>query len=183
MRPLFHAVPASPSVHLFVQWLAIALFLVLSTLLTGCASPPTTAPKTRAEQTSWSGRLALQVEEQAGQASQSFTAAFELQGNATQGELTLLNPLGNVLARIDWTPQYARLQSGGTTQESVSLDVLLEQITGTPLPVLALFDWLRGVQTTASGWQAHLGDIDRGRLEAKRYTPTPRAILRVTFEP
>ena len=56
-------------------------------------------------------------------------------------------------------------------------------MTGTPLPVLALFDWLRGVQTTASGWQANLGDIDRGRLEATRYIPAPRATLRVIFEP
>ena len=168
------------------QRLTIALCLVLSTLLTGCASPrpsSTTAPETRAEQTFWSGRLALQVEEQAGQAGQSFSAAFELEGNASQGELTLLNPLGNVLARIDWTPQHARLQSDGKTQESASLDALLEQMTGTPLPVLALFDWLRGMQTTASGWQANLDAIDRGRLEATRYTPTPRATLRVTFEP
>ena len=168
------------------QRLTIALCLVLSTLLAGCASPPTppsTAPETRAEQTFWSGRLALQVEEQAGQAGQSLSAAFELEGNAAQGELTLLNPLGNVQARIDWTPQHARLQSDGKTQESASLDALLEQMTGTPLPVLALFDWLRGVQTTASGWQANLGAIDRGRLEATRYTPAPRATLRVTFEP
>lgn len=165
------------------QRVTIALFLAFSALLAGCASPPTTTPETRAEQAFWSGRLALQVEEQAGQAGQSLSAAFELEGNATQGELTLLNPLGNVLAQIDWSPQHARLQSGGKTQESASLDTLLEQMTGTPLPVLALFDWLRGVQTTASGWQANLGDIDRGRLEATRYTPAPRATLRVTFEP
>ena len=95
----------------------------------------------------------------------------------------MLNPLGNVLARIDWTPEHARLQSGETTQESTSLDTLLAQMTGTALPVRALFDWLRGVQTTASGWQAQLGDIHQGRLEATRHSPTPRATLRVIFEP
>lgn len=164
--------------HLFTTPL-----LVLLVLLAGCAAPPTIAPETRTEQTFWSGRLALQVEEQASQTGQSLSAAFELEGNATQGELTLLNPLGNVLAQIDWTPQHARLQSGGKIQESASLDALLEKMTGTALPVRALFDWLRGVQTTASGWQANLGDINLGRLEATRYTPAPRATLRVTFEP
>lgn len=161
----------------------LALFVAFLVLLTGCASPPSTAPALRAEQGAWSGRLALQIEEQAGQAAQSFSATFELQGSATQGELTLFSPLGSVLARLDWTPGHARLQSGDSTQESTSLDVLLTQITGAALPVPALFDWLRGVQTTASGWQAQLSDIGRGRLEATRYSPAPRATLRIAFEP
>ena len=165
------------------QHLFMAPVLVLLVGLAGCASPPTTPAEIRAEQSVWSGRLSLQVEEQVGQAAQSLSAAFELQGNAAQGELTLLNPMGNVLARIDWTPEHARLQSGEKTQESASLDTLLEQMTGTALPVRALFDWLRGVQTTASGWQAQLGGINQGRLEATRHTPTPRATLRVIFEP
>ena len=168
-----------------MRWprLLIAPLLVLVAFLTGCASQPTTPAESRAEQSAWSGRLSLQVEEQVGQAAQSLSAAFELQGNSTQGELTLLNPLGNVLARIDWAPEHARLQSGEKIQESTSLDTLLAQMTGTALPVRALFDWLRGVQTTASGWQAQLGDIHQGRLEATRHTPTPRATLRVVFEP
>ena len=133
------------------RWL-IAPWLVLLVFLAGCAAPPTAPTESRTEQTAWSGRLSLQVEEQVGQAAQSFSAAFELQGNAAQGELTLLNPLGNVLARIDWTPEHARLQSGETTQESTSLDTLLAQMTGTALPVRALFDWLRGVQTCGCGF-------------------------------
>lgn len=165
------------------QRLFMAPVLVLLVGLAGCASPPTTPIESRAEQSAWSGRLSLQVEEQVGQAAQSLSAAFELQGNAAQGELTLLNPLGNVLARIDWTPEHARLQSGEKIQESASLDTLLAQITGTALPVRALFDWLRGVQTSVSGWQANLAEIHQGRLEATRHTPAPRATLRVIFEP
>ncbi len=157
--------------------------LALLVFLAGCATPPSTPIESRTEQTTWSGRLSLQVEEQVGQAAQSFSAAFELQGNAAQGELTLLNPLGNALAHIDWTPAHARLQSGEKTQESTSLDILLAQMTGTALPVRALFDWLRGVQTSASGWQANLADINQGRLEATRHTPAPRATLRIIFEP
>ena len=165
---------------LIAPWLAP---LVLLVLLAGCATPPSTPIEIRTEQTAWSGRLSLQVEEQIGQAAQSFSAAFELQGDAAQGELTLLNPLGNVLVRLNWTPKHARLQSGDSTQESTSLDTLLGQVTGTALPVHALFDWLRGVQTSASGWQAQLSDVGQGRLEATRHTPTPRATLRIVFEP
>ena len=169
----------------WAQRLALVPLLALAVLLAGCAlaPTPTNTPALRAEQSAWNGRLALQIEEQTGQAAQSFSAAFELQGTAAQGDLTLISPLGNVLARLDWAPGHARLESGGNTQESTSLDVLLVQMTGTALPVRALFDWLRGVRTTASGWQANLSDIDQGRLEATRHTPTPRTILRIVFEP
>lgn len=148
-------------------------------LLTACAQPPAISTQALAERTLWSGRLALQVEDQA---TQSFSAAFELQGNAQKGELVLLNPLGNVLAKIDWTPGHARLQTGGETRESASLDALLQQTTGTPIPVLAFFSWLRGEQTTAAGWQADLSTIEQGRLLATRYTPDPRTTLRIVFE-
>ena len=64
---------------LIAPWLAP---LVLLVLLAGCATPPSTPIEIRTEQTAWSGRLSLQVEEQIGQAAQSFSAAFELQGDA-----------------------------------------------------------------------------------------------------
>jgi len=144
-----------------------------------CTQSPTISTEALAERTLWSGRLALQVQDQA---AQSFSAAFELQGNAHQGELLLFNPLGNVLAKIDWTPEYARLQSGGETRESTSLDMLLQQTMGAPLPIRAFFSWLRGEQTTAAGWQADLSTIGQGRLVANRYDPAPRATLRIAFE-
>ena len=158
------------------QRVACAFFL---TLLVACTQPPTLPAQALAERTVWSGRLALQVQDQA---AQSFSAAFELQGNAQQGELLLFSPLGSVLAKIDWTPDHARLQTGGQTHECPSLDELLQQNLGTPIPVLAFFSWLRGEQTTAAGWQADLSTIDQGRLLATRYTPAPRATLRLAFE-
>lgn len=160
----------------FLQRIASVFFLVM---LAACTQPPTLPAQVLAERTTWSGRLALQVEDQA---AQSFSAAFELQGNAQQGELLLLSPLGNVLAKIAWTPAHARLQTGGKTHESASLDDLLQQNLGAPIPVLAFFSWLRGEQTTAAGWQADLSTIDQGRLVATRYTPAPRATLRLAFE-
>lgn len=178
MRLAFPIAPGLSPAHVFAYLQRIGAVLILL-LLAGCALPPTTTTETLSERTYWSGRLVLQVEEQA---TQSFAAGFELQGNATHGELTLLSPLGNVLAQLQWAPGRASLQSGGQTRASESLDVLLEQMTGTPLPVLALFSWLRGLPTTVSGWQADLHNIDHGKLVATRYEPAPRTTLRVAFE-
>lgn len=157
---------------------SIACVFLLS-WVAGCTQPPLIPTETLATRTLWSGRLALQVEDQA---AQSFSAAFELQGNAAQGELVLFNPLGNVLAKIDWAPAHARLQTGSETRESASLDELLQQTMGAPIPVRAFFSWLRGEQTTAAGWQADLSTIGQGRLVANRYDPAPRATLRIAFE-
>ena len=157
-------------------WLLACAALALAA---GCAQP--SRPQVQAsERTAWSGRLALQVQDQA---SQSFSAGFELQGSAANGELRLFTPLGSVLAQVNWAPGRARLQSSSEVRESDSLEELLARTLGTPLPVAALFSWLQGTQTTASGWQADLSALDNGRLVATRYEPEPRAVLRVAFEP
>lgn len=152
------------------------LLLVLLWALSGCAQPPRTA---EADTRQWSGRLALQIE---GQAAQSFSAGFELQGSAEQGALTLYTPLGGVVARLQWEPGRALLQSGSNTQSAASLDGLLEQATGAPIPVAALFAWLAGEHAPAQGWQADLSGLDQGRLVAQRHTPEPRATLRIALE-
>jgi len=149
-------------------WLALCLLW-----LAGCAQP---AP--RAEADSWSGRIALQVE---GQASQSFSALFELQGSADKGSLVLLSPLGNRLAQLDWGDGHAQLLSGQDTRSSDSLDALVQEVTGTQVPIAALFSWLHGTQTTATGWQADLSGIADGRLIARRDSPAPQATLRIAL--
>lgn len=162
-----------------LAWLGSMACIFWLVLLSACTQPPTIRAQALSERTLWSGRLALQVEDQA---TQSFSAAFELQGNAQQGELVLLNPLGNVLAKMEWTPGHARLQTGNGTRDATSLDELLQHSMGVSMPVQAFFSWLRGEQTTAAGWQADLGTIDQGRLVAHRYDPAPRATLRIAFE-
>nr|WP_233135225.1 lipoprotein insertase outer membrane protein LolB [Acidovorax sp. T1m] len=153
---------------------ALLAFVVL--LLAGCAQPQP-APS-NAQRTLWTGRLALQVEEQA---SQSFSASFELSGSAQQGQLVLLNPLGNTMARIQWHAGHAEITTGQNTRESESLDALLRDVLGTPIPVAALFSWLEGTHVTAVGWQVDLSAIDAGRLVAQRHTPTPQATLRIVL--
>jgi outer membrane lipoprotein LolB len=152
------------------------LALALSTLA-ACASP-TRAPSDAAANY-WSGRLALQVEEAQ---DKSFSASFELRGTAQAGELTLDGPLGGTLAVLTWQPGRASLKAGDDSREFPSLDALAAQATGTPLPIAALFDWLRGVPTRAPGWDADLSQLAEGRLRARRSEPPPAADLRIALE-
>ncbi|KAB7632545.1 lipoprotein insertase outer membrane protein LolB [Verminephrobacter eiseniae] len=154
--------------------------------LVGCAPP---APGARAQEDAWSGRIALQVQAQAqaqgegqgqGQAAQAFSAMFELHGNADSGGLVLLNPLGQRLAQLDWKDGHAQLHSGQETRSSDSLDALLQDLTGAgTIPVAALFSWLKGIQATATGWQADLSGIADGRISARR--DDPAATLRIAL--
>ena len=155
------------------------LLLAASALLTGCATPAAQTTPVAASSNVWTGRMALQVQEDA---SQSFSASFELKGTAQAGELTLFSPLGSTMALMSWAPGAATLRASGQTRQFDSLDALAAQATGTALPVGALFDWLSGVNTPVPGWQADLSDLGRGRLSAKRTDPPPAADLRVAFD-
>lgn len=145
-------------------------------LLAACSQPPR-APATGTED-AWNGRLALQVEDAA---TQSFSAGFELQGRPERGQLTLLNPLGNVMATLEWMPGQAVLVSGQERRTSDSLEALVQDLAGSPIPLTALFGWLRGENVQAAGWQADLGGLADGRIVAQRYSPLPQATLRIVL--
>ncbi|MDE2413135.1 MAG: outer membrane lipoprotein LolB [Comamonadaceae bacterium] len=148
----------------------------LTTLLLGaCAQPPRPAGGAADR---WSGRLAVQVEDAA---SQSFSAGFELQGSPQAGELTLFNPLGNVMAQLQWWPGHALLRNGGEQRQSTSLETLVRELTGSELPIAALFGWLKGEAVQAAGWQTDLSALAQGRLTATRHTPAPQTTLRVVL--
>lgn len=142
-------------------------------LLAACAQPP--RPDSGAAD-HWSGRLAVQVEDDS---TRSFNAGFELKGSAAAGELTLLNPLGTVVAELRWSPGLAVLNNGSETRQSSSLQTLVRELTGSELPIDALFGWLRGEQIQATGWQVDLSALDKGRLTATRHAPAPRTELRL----
>jgi len=154
-----------------VLWIALPLWLL------GCAQPQL-RPQSNAAQDAWSGRISLQVE---GQASQSFSAVFELHGNANAGALVLLSPLGSRIAQLQWQEGHAQLTTAQETRDSHSLDLLLEEVTGTQIPVAALFQWLQGVQSLTPGWRADLTNLEQGRLIARRDTPSPPATLRIAL--
>lgn len=155
-------------------WTALAF-----ALLAGCASPPRAPGPAAPVAGPWSGRLALQVQDQA---SQSFSASFELKGSASAGELTLFNPLGGVLGLLAWAPGAATLRANGQSRQFESVDAAVAHVTGSAIPVAALFDWLRGINTAVPGWRADLSQLGQGRLAAKRLEPLPEADLRVVLE-
>lgn len=156
----------------------LGLAMLAAAWLAGCAQPPR-APVGQERPDRWSGRLAVQVEDAA---AQSFSAGFVLAGSAGEGTLTLYNPLGNTLAELGWRPGQALLKTGGQLRESPSLHELVRELTGTELPIEALFGWLHGQTVQASGWQADLSRLADGRLVATRHTPAPQAVLRIVLE-
>ena len=175
MPGLFGTVASPLTGTLRHRWMG---WLVLCALwLAGCAQPMPSAP---VEENSWNGRIALQID---GQASQSFSAMFELRGTAQAGGLVLLSPFGNRIAQLDWKDGHAQLVIGLDTRTSDSLDTLLQDVTGTRIPVTALFSWLKGTQASATGWQADLTGIADGRLTARRDDPQPTATLRIALTP
>ena len=113
---------------------------------------------------------------------QSFGSAFELRGGPDAGELRLASPLGNTLATVVWSPAGAELRQGSQVTRRGTLDDLTAELGGAPLPVAALFAWLRGQPASAAGWNADLSQHADGRITARRESPAPTAELRLVFE-
>ncbi len=155
-------------------WLIVCGLGLLT--LAGCATP---RPKPTDTESFWSGRLALQLQSTP---PQNWSASFELQGSAEQGQMTLLSPIGTTLARLSWTPQAALLEQGQDKTESSNLQSLSQRLTGTDLPLAALFEWLAGKAADAPGWQVDLSAHPEGRLSARRSTPAPEAVLRIVLD-
>lgn len=128
------------------------------------------------------GRLSLRVDSEP---PQSLSGTFVISGNAQVGDLTLSTPLGSTLAMLSWTPQQAILKTDSDTSYYASTDALVQQVTGTVLPLAALFDWLAGQDTPAVGWQTDLSLLnnpDSQRLIAKRTEPLPTVELRIVLD-
>jgi outer membrane lipoprotein LolB len=155
-----------------------ALSCGASLWLAACASPQRRLDA-RAEHY-WLGRLSLNTQEER---SRGFSAGFELSGQPQQGVLVLNSPLGSQLAQVHWSAEQAVLQQGHSSQRFASLEVLIQQLTGTALPVPALFDWLAGIPTPVEGWQVDLSRLSEGRLQALRQSPAPVTSLKVVLEP
>lgn len=155
----------------------VVAFAVLSGLLAaGCATPRMVPVDANAY---WSGRLAIQVLKDP---PETLSAGFELQGSAQAGEMVLLSPIGTSLARLEWTPQGARLAQGQQQVDSPSLQKLGARLTGTELPIAALFEWLAGHPAEAPGWQVDLSAHAQGRISAHRREPSPGAVLRIALD-
>lgn len=162
-----------------LRWASWLLALCAFLLAGGCATPQRSTAAAEPGTSTWTGRMALQVQDNA---SQSFSAGFELKGSARSGELSLFNPLGGTIAVLAWGPGTALLRANGQARQFESLDALAAHATGAPIPVAALFDWLGGTNTPVPGWQPDLSQLDAGRLRAQRMDPQPQVDLRLAFD-
>ncbi|MEY4911175.1 MAG: hypothetical protein RL761_838, partial [Pseudomonadota bacterium] len=145
------------------------------------------APDSKPAIANFQGRLSLRI---ASDPPQSLYAGFTLNGDAQTGDLTLNSPLGNSLAQLSWTPKSAVLKANNETQEYTSTSALIEQVTGTTIPLDALFDWMAGKDTPAGGWEIDLSAMKSTatsnetvvqRFVAKRLSPLPTAELRIAI--
>jgi outer membrane lipoprotein LolB len=171
-------------------WRLIGLFFAMffiagcatNKLTTGNLSTPNATSADIPPTLNYHGRLSLRI---ASDPPQSLYAGFSLNGDAQTGDLTLNSPLGNTIARLFWTPQSAVLKANNETKEYPSTSDLMEIVTGTPIPLGALFDWLAGKDTPALGWEIDLSQMNKEepqRLVAKRLSPLPAAELRIAID-
>ena len=163
--------------------------LAAALLTAGCASlAPPPAP-----QDLIAGRLALQVAATATDPPRQLGGSFELRGDALRGQLDLVSPLGLTLAQARWEPGRVEMSDGGEPRVFATLEDFAAEAFGEPLPLAALFDWLRGrpwpgapFAATAEGfeqlgWQVDTGRLAEGWLAARRSAP-PAVTLRVRLE-
>ncbi|OLP08454.1 putative outer membrane lipoprotein [Rhodoferax antarcticus ANT.BR] len=154
-------------------------------LIAGCASTERARGLKGTETSFWAGRLSVRVQADPNQPQaqdQSFSAAFELQGNPDQGELRLYTPLGSTAAGIQWTPINAVLQAHGETRQFRDLAQLITLVLGTDVPVTALFAWLAGQNQEVDGWQVDLSARNQGKIAARRTAPALPAELQVVLD-
>lgn len=147
------------------------LGLCVLSLLAACANnrpPPRDA--------FWQGRISLTVHQNP---VQHVSAPFELEGNATEGELTLFSPLGHASLVLRWSPGLAQWLQNGQTRHFASLSEMTQAATGTDLPLNALFEWLTGRDLAVPGWTIERKSSS-GPWSAKRHQPEPAVTLMVS---
>ena len=110
------------------------------------------------------------------------SAAFELSGNAQQGQLDLNTPLGTTLARASWQPGSVAVSTPQGASTYADLNAMTRALLGEDLPLAALFDWLRGrpwpgapftaVSSSAEfaqlGWDVNLTQFSQRWVNASR---------------
>jgi outer membrane lipoprotein LolB len=154
----------------------VACALVLL-VLSACALPPqTSGPQTQR----WQGRLAMTVQSTP---IESVQAGFELSGDEQAGALLLLTPIGTTAASARWSPEQAFVQRGNDQYHYPDTQSMMVALTGAPLPLGALFDWLQGRDTVVAGWAVERSGTPLRRLVARRASPEPALTLRVVLNP
>lgn len=137
-----------------------ACAVALSALLAGCAAlvppaaPPTPAvaraPRPYFDAIDIAGRLSVQYNRGGGD--ESLHGSFTWSQTPQRTVVTLLSPLGQILAIIDVQPGSATLtQAGQPPRVAADADALAQAALGWPLPVAGLRHWLQGFVADARG--------------------------------
>lgn len=156
---------------------------LLTLVLPSCAlfAPPPPQQASLKQIGHWQGRLSLRVLQPN---PEQFSANFELNGDATSGELALYSPIGTTLAVARWAPQSAQLLQGQKVQDFASMDDLTQQLTGAVLPLTALLSWLDVDGPPLPGWELTSESPAGGRrVFAKRESPLPALQLTLLLDP
>lgn len=119
-----------------------AAALVLALVLAGCAQLPKTAPAD-ANEAHLSGRISVTVAGDVHNRGTGGAASFELFGGPDIGRLELTSPLGSLVARASWRPGLVTLETPDGERRFDDLDSLTRELLGEPVPIAALFDWLK----------------------------------------
>lgn len=96
------------------------------------------------------GRLSVQYQQN--DKDEAIHVSFTWRQTANGSTITILSPLGQILATIEVGPHSATLtQSGHPPRAAADVDDLAAQALGWPLPVSGLRNWLQGFATDAGG--------------------------------
>ena len=121
-----------------MRFAAVALALALA----GCAQLQQ-APPSAATEAHLSGRISVTVAGTVHNRGTGGAASFDLFGGPEAGRLELTSSLGTLVARASWQPGLVMLQTPNDERRFDDLDALTRELLGEPVPVAALFDWLK----------------------------------------
>lgn len=183
MKVLHSPIRIPIRIPMVVRWIGI---IIATFLIASCAIPAGVTADKSSKLDYWQGRLALKIHTDP---VETFSANFELTGNAKVGTLTFSTLLGLTAAQLEWGEQGAKLRARGEVRDFESLDSLTLHAVGSKLPIGSMFAWLQGNQSNKElpqGWEADLSQLAKGKVLARRNPPeipVDLKIVLITEEP
>ncbi len=139
--------------------LLLTLPVALGLLLSGCAgmvapgSAPADHQRAYQENIELSGRLLVLYQQN--DKEQSLPGSFEWKQNRNSTAVTLLSPLGQIVATITVDAAGATLvQAKQAPRHASDLDSLMHETLGWPMPITGMRDWLQGFVRNPQGQRA-----------------------------
>ena len=186
MRPTKQTTKHTAERRLQTLWAVSALALLVACAPLASHLPNSTSnpsPKTAESELHWSGRLQVDVKTTP---AVYIASDFELDASLDEGELRVLGPLGATLAVITWAGAHmpATMESAQLkprVQSFDSLDALMAQWLGTPIPSQTLLAWLQGQAVEMPGWRFSKPTPEI--FWAQRVEPLPVVDFKITRTP